>query len=90
MVWEVQHDTLADGWVNTWTEEDETGAWVPLVYATQDAAEAELSEFLREIALEIEYGERDPDAGYDQSEFRIVEVAGDTEADMIAGEKEEA
>jgi hypothetical protein len=73
MAWEVQHHTLCQGWINTWSEEVD-GVSRPLVYETEAEAQAELQEFLREIAEEIAYGERDPDNGYDAEEFRIVEV----------------
>ena len=74
MAWEVQHHTLCQGWTNTWSEEVD-GVSRPLVFSSEAKAQAELQEFLREIAEEIAYGERDPDNGYDAEEFRVVEVA---------------
>jgi hypothetical protein len=74
MAWEVQHHTLCQGWINTWSEEVD-GVSRPLIYPSQAEAQFELQEFLREIAEEIAYGERDPDNGYDAEEFRVVEVA---------------
>ena len=74
MAWEVQHHTLCQGWTNTWSEEVD-GVSRPLVFSSEAEAQAELQEFLREIAEEIAYGERDPDNGYDAEEFRMVEVA---------------
>jgi hypothetical protein len=74
MAWEVQHHTLADGWINTWTEENDQGEWVPTTYPTQEAAYFELAEFFREITLEVETGERDADNIYDISEFRVVAI----------------
>lgn len=74
MAWEVQHHTICQGWINTWSEEVD-GMSRPLIYPSQAEAQFELQEFLREIAEEIAYGERDPDNGYDAEEFRVVEVA---------------
>ncbi len=74
MAWEVQHHTLADGWINTWTQETDQGTWAPITYASQDEAEYELAEFFREITLEVEHGARDADNIYDVSEFRVVKV----------------
>lgn len=67
--YEVQHHTLCDGWVNTWTVDDR-----PQTFATEADAQAALDEFLREITEEIEYGEREEHAGYDAAEFRIMAV----------------
>jgi hypothetical protein len=74
MAWEVQHHTLADGWINTWTREADQGIWEPLTYDSEDEAEFELAEFFREITLEVDCGERDADNIYDASEFRVVKV----------------
>ena len=73
MKYEVQQYTLCEGWVNTWTicEEDIT---TPQIFDTQEEAQVELDEFFREIHEDIEYGEHDPDNGYNTEEFRVVEV----------------
>lgn len=70
----VQHYTLCDGWVNTWTVSIGNNDSVPHVFATREEAQAELDEFLREIQNEIASGDRAPDEGYDASEFRIVAI----------------
>lgn len=88
MAWEVQHETIADGWVNTWTVEDESGDWVPQVYDTKEEAEAELTEFLKEIDLEIARGERQADQGYDRSEFCVVNVGEGLGSDQINSQTE--
>jgi hypothetical protein len=45
---EIQHRTLAHGWVNTWT--DTSGQ--PVTFATQEQAEAELRDYVQdEIAF---------------------------------------
>lgn len=79
MAWEVQQCTLCEGWVNTGAIE-EGGERRPLVYETKGAAEYDLFWFLIEIACEIDRGERDPDNGYDEEEFRIVEIADPAQA----------
>jgi hypothetical protein len=67
--YEVQHYTLCQGWTNTWLIDDK-----PQTFATRKEAERELAEFLADIQAEIDTNEREPDNGYDASEFRIVEV----------------
>ena len=47
---------------------------MPQTFSTLKDAEEELAYFLREIAEEIERGEREADNGYDPEEYRIVEV----------------
>lgn len=73
MVWEVQHHALCQGWVNCWSEQVD-GVSRPLVYNTEEEAALDLQVFLKEIAAEIDAGERDPDQGYEADEFRVVEV----------------
>mgnify|MGYP000607370355 CR=1 FL=1 len=73
MKYEVQQHTLCDGWTNTWSIE-EGDITTPEVFDTEAAAQAALDEFFREIAEEIEDGERDPDNGYDVEDFRVVPV----------------
>ena len=72
-MWEVQHYTLCDGWVNTWTCEQD-GNEVPWQFETKEGAEEELSYFFEEVRLDIQEGRRQPDEGYDWDEFQIVEV----------------
>ena len=73
--YEVQTWTLCDGWVNTWTVLDERGS-EPETISTRKEAQAALDEFLLDIQSEIDAGQRDPEHGYDASEFRIVPVGG--------------
>ena len=73
-MWQVQHFTLCEGWINCWTVEEEGADALEQTFPTRKDAEEELACFLREIAEEIERGERDPDMGYDPDEYRIVEV----------------
>lgn len=54
-------------WENVWHENDE-----PQTFATVAEAQAEIDEFLADIADEIARGERGEDEGYSADEFRIV------------------
>ena len=72
--YEIQHWTFVDGWVNTSTEENEQGEEVPLVFTTRAEAQADLDEFMGEIADQIASGEREADHGYDGGDFRIRET----------------
>ncbi|MDK3075486.1 hypothetical protein QO034_20635 [Sedimentitalea sp. JM2-8] len=74
MTYEVQTLTLCDGWVNTWFVEYAKGCRYPETFATRAAAQAALDEFFAEIAEEIEIGQRSPDDGYDEDDFRIVQT----------------
>jgi len=76
--YEVQHYTLCGGWMNSWTIYKD-GKDIPQIFDTEAEAQAELYEFFVDIANEIIRGERKPDEGYDQEEFRIVSlVSGDS------------
>lgn len=72
LVFGIQHFTLCDGWVNTWTVHHEDGTSEPERFVSKAEAQAALDEFLAEIAEEIAIGIRDPDLGYDRDDFRIV------------------
>ena len=72
--WELQNWTFVDGWVNTSTIVNEQGEEVPLVFNTRAEAQAELDDFMSTIEGQIESGEREPEHGYDQNDWRIREV----------------
>lgn len=74
MTYEIQHFTICDGWVNTWTICHEDGSTTPVTFATEADAIAALAEFLAEIEEEIAAGERGTDEGYTSDEFRIVQA----------------
>ena len=71
MPFEVQHNTLADGWTNTWSYEGDDGELIPETFPTVDEAQAALDEFFEDIRHEIVAGYRKPDEGYDRTEYRI-------------------
>jgi hypothetical protein len=67
MEWEVQHWTLADGWINTWTIDADT----PETFKTQKEAETALEDFLEHANSSDEPWFAEP---YDRSEFRVARV----------------
>jgi|GEM_PF-1686717 len=69
--WEVQHSTLCDGWVNTWTDDDET----PVTYASKSEAEQAFKEYLEYQHRAVDDG--DWDEKYDPADFRVVFVIGE-------------
>ena len=71
--YEVQQDTICDGWTNTWHEYDDDNNEVPMTFDSIDEAVEELDEHLNDCLKEFRRG--NIDAPYSRSEFRIVEVA---------------
>ena len=71
--YEVQHFTLCDGWVNTWSDYDEDGNETPSTYDSFDDALNELDSFLDDEQEAFEEG--NIESPYDRDEFRIAEVA---------------
>lgn len=67
----VEHQTLCDGWTNTWTIDDE-----PEVFDTYQDAENALDSFLSEEKKAFKRGEIDN--MYEADEFRITEIKEDT------------
>ena len=65
-MYEIQHFTLCDGWINTST--DENGD--PVTYDNNDAACTELADFLAEAAKDYRLGNLG--TLYTADEFRIV------------------
>jgi hypothetical protein len=65
---EVQHYTLCDGWINTWSD-GETGE--PTVYDSFEDAINELDSFLADE--EQEFANGNIASPYERAEFKIVE-----------------
>jgi hypothetical protein len=63
----VEHQTLCDGWINTWTVDDE-----PEIFDTYQDAENALDSFLSEEKKAFKRGEIDN--MYEADEFRITEL----------------
>jgi len=70
--YEVQHYTLCDGWINTWSDYDEDGNETPSTYDSFEDALNELDSFLDDEQEAFEEG--NIESPYDRDEFRIVEV----------------
>lgn len=67
-VWEVQHRTLVDGWVNTWsTFVEEQKASVTWLFLTREEAEEAMNDFLKEWNAEC-----DTDMEYDPADYRVM------------------
>lgn len=64
---EVQHFTLCDGWINTWTVDGE-----PETFDSYEDAEASLVYFLKQEIKAFKRGEID--SPYEEDEFRISEI----------------
>lgn len=67
---EIQHYTLCDGWINTWSD-GETGE--PTMFDSFEDAVEELDQFL--LDEEEAYFNGYIEDKYQRSEFRIVELA---------------
>jgi hypothetical protein len=61
-MYEIQHLTFCDGYVNTWLDDDEN----PIVFRTFAEARGELDQYLRDLAREGGH--------YSADSFRIMEV----------------
>ena len=74
-MFEVQHYTFVDGWVNTYTVTDDNGENpISVVFDTHAEAQADIDSYMAEIAAQIKSGEREAIDGYDSDEFRVVEI----------------
>ena len=71
-MFEVQHYTLCDGWINCWSEENEDGVMIPSVYRTYTEALSALNEFLEDELMEYNAG--NIVSMYEMDEFRIMEI----------------
>lgn len=72
MAYEVQHFTLCDGWINTWTTYDEQNNEIPSVFDTYEDAQEALDDFLKEEKKAFK--RKEIDNMYEEDEFRIEEV----------------
>lgn len=70
--YEVQTDTICDGWVNTWHEYDDDNNEVPMTFDTFEAAVEELDEHLYDMQKAYNMG--DISTPEDRDNFRIVEI----------------
>jgi hypothetical protein len=72
MQYEVQHWTLCDSWINTWTVTDSEGNESPSYFPSHAQAQAALSDFLKEELIEYQNG--NIESPYTSEEFRITPV----------------
>ena len=71
--YEVQEFTICEGWVNTWSCENDDGDYEPTYFDTVNEAQLALNDFLTDMRYEYERGNiASPD---DPENFKIVEVA---------------
>ena len=73
MPYEIQHHTLLDGWINTWSYAEADGVMQPETFATAAEAQAALDEFFADLEEEVAAGQMAP---YDRDEFRVRPVTG--------------
>lgn len=71
MRYEVQHYTIIDGWVNTWSYNEGDGVMRPETFATREEAEAALAEHLQDLDEEFLAGHC---GSYSSDEFRVAPV----------------
>jgi hypothetical protein len=67
MIYQIETYTLCGGWVNIWTDDD-----VLVTFDTYAAAQAELAEYLAELAHAVKVGHLDD---YNPDDYRIMAVA---------------
>ena len=69
---EIQTYTLCEGWVNTWTIENEDGSSEKEYFNTSLEALECLKEFFEDVLQD--FNEGNLDSIYDKEDYRIVEV----------------
>ena len=70
MHYEVQYNTLLFGWANTWVYDDGDGLQRE-TFASREAAEAALDEYLEDLEEEFHAGHTGP---FDRRNFRVRQV----------------
>ena len=68
MVYEVQTQTICQGWINCWTDNEN-----PTTFATREQAQSELDAFLSTVLEAVVNGYMEDDTNRD--DYRIVPVA---------------
>jgi hypothetical protein len=84
MRYEVQHYTLAYGWINTWSYAESDGVLHAETFTTDDEAEAALDEFFTDLEEEVAAGNI---ASCDRDQYRVRRVTGTATAaqPVVAG-----
>lgn len=70
-MYEVQHFTLCDGWINVWSDIDEEGNETPSVYATEQDAKKALDEYLFDTFMAYMEGDL---SDFDHTQFRVSPI----------------
>jgi len=70
--YEVQQDTVSEGWINNWTEENNDGIPQPMTFATPEEAQAEIDDLIESVQEAVLAGDMTKE--YDPNDFRIVEI----------------
>ena len=65
-IYEVQHFTLCDGWINTWSDISEDGDETPSLFETEEEALHALNDLQEDSRV---YG-----MDFDREQYRIVKV----------------
>ena len=71
MPYEVQHYTLCDGWINTWSYAESDGVMQPETFTTADEAQAALDEYFQDLEEEVLAAQS---RAYSRDDFRIQYV----------------
>lgn len=69
---EVQTNTICNGWVNCWTETDEDGNDTPLRFTSRESAQQELDDFFADIKQAVKNCNIEDE--YSLEDYRIVEI----------------
>ena len=72
-MFEIQHYTICDGWINTWTICDDEVNERPERFQSYDEALIALNEYLEDMKFEYKAGNIED--LYTEDQFRIKEVA---------------
>jgi hypothetical protein len=72
MKYEIQHFTLCDGWINTWSIINDDGESTPEIFDSLEEAKSALIEFFYDDAFSVAQGWREPETAADPSQYRIV------------------
>ena len=73
-MFEVLTYSLADGWSNTWTTEDESGNEISEYFDTAEEAEQAVKEEIEDIENAIKNGDMSPESRLTRDDFEIMET----------------
>ncbi|RZV40231.1 MAG: hypothetical protein EVJ48_01695 [Candidatus Acidulodesulfobacterium acidiphilum] len=73
-MFEVLTYSLADGWSNTWTTEDESGNEIPEYFDTAEEAEQAIKEEIEDTEYAIKQGYILPESRLTRDDFEIMET----------------